>query len=89
MTLEERIRERAHRIWEAEGRPEGKEKEHWERARKELSDAEPKLAGGNNPLTAGTSPPDVLGVDDLGVPDNSIGDKDTRPATMPGKRLLP
>lgn len=31
------IRERAYRIWDAEGRPEGKEKEHWERAERELS----------------------------------------------------
>jgi hypothetical protein len=30
---EQRIRERAYRIWEEEGRPEGRDKEHWERAR--------------------------------------------------------
>ncbi len=30
--LEERIRERAHRIWEEEGRPEGREREHWDMA---------------------------------------------------------
>ena len=30
---EQRIRERAHQIWEEEGRPEGREREHWERAR--------------------------------------------------------
>jgi hypothetical protein len=29
---EARIRERAHAIWEEEGRPVGKEREHWERA---------------------------------------------------------
>ena len=29
---EERIRERAHGLWEQDGRPEGREKEHWERA---------------------------------------------------------
>jgi Protein of unknown function (DUF2934) len=31
--IEKRIRERAYRIWEEEGRPEGRSAEHWERAR--------------------------------------------------------
>lgn len=31
--LEQRIRDRAHRIWEAEGRPEGLQDRHWEEAR--------------------------------------------------------
>jgi hypothetical protein len=31
---EQRIRERAFQMWEEESRPVGKEKEHWERARK-------------------------------------------------------
>jgi Protein of unknown function (DUF2934) len=35
----ERIRERAHRIWEEEGRPDGREAEHWHRASTEV-DAE-------------------------------------------------
>jgi Protein of unknown function (DUF2934) len=35
----ERIRERAHRIWEEEGRPEGRESDHWSRAAAEV-DAE-------------------------------------------------
>ena len=30
---EQRIRERAHRLWEEEGRPEGRELDHWEQAR--------------------------------------------------------
>ena len=29
---EERIRRRAYALWETEGRPEGKETEHWQRA---------------------------------------------------------
>ncbi|HCJ29065.1 MAG TPA: DUF2934 domain-containing protein [Pseudomonas sp.] len=36
MNADERIRERAHQIWEAEGRPEGREAEHWARARDEI-----------------------------------------------------
>ena len=31
--LERRIRERAYRLWEAEGRPEGRAQQHWEQAR--------------------------------------------------------
>jgi hypothetical protein len=33
---EENIRRRAHQIWEGEGRPEGKDAEHWERAAREI-----------------------------------------------------
>jgi hypothetical protein len=33
---EEDIRRRAHEIWEGEGRPEGKDAEHWERAAREI-----------------------------------------------------
>jgi hypothetical protein len=33
---EEAVRARAHRIWEEEGRPEGCERLHWERAVREV-----------------------------------------------------
>lgn len=33
---EDRIRERAHEIWQEEGRPEGRADEHWRRAEGEL-----------------------------------------------------
>jgi phage shock protein A len=33
---EERIRQRAHEIWEREGRPEGHAESHWERAAQDL-----------------------------------------------------
>lgn len=36
MNDEQRIRERAHAIWEAEGRPEGCDQDHWHRACREL-----------------------------------------------------
>jgi len=35
-TKEDRIRERAEAIWEREGRPEGREQEHWDKAIEEL-----------------------------------------------------
>jgi hypothetical protein len=34
--LEQAIRERAHSIWEEEGRPEGRDVEHWLRAETEI-----------------------------------------------------
>ncbi|WP_173931862.1 DUF2934 domain-containing protein [Chelativorans sp. Marseille-P2723] len=33
---DEKIRQRAYEIWEAEGRPEGREAEHWARASQEI-----------------------------------------------------
>jgi hypothetical protein len=44
---EERIRQRAHRLWEEAGRPEGAAQEHWERAAQDLDreDAEIQRAG--------------------------------------------
>jgi hypothetical protein len=33
LDFERRIRQKAHEIWEQEGRPEGREREHWEKAR--------------------------------------------------------
>ncbi len=33
---EDEVRERAHEIWVAEGTPEGREVDHWMRARREL-----------------------------------------------------
>ena len=51
---EEKIRERAHQIWEQEGRPDGLEQEHWERASREV-DAE-EGNDGNAPSTTFTAP---------------------------------
>ena len=34
---EHRIRQRAHEIWTEEGKPDGRDKEHWLRARWELA----------------------------------------------------
>lgn len=51
---EERIRELAYHIWLEEGRPEGREKEHWEKAR-ELAAIEENqmLASEPNPAAGG------------------------------------
>ena len=36
LPTEEEVRKRAHEIWLAEGMPEGREVDHWMRARREL-----------------------------------------------------
>jgi hypothetical protein len=53
---EERIRERAYRLWIEEGQPQGKDAEHWEKARELLAlEADPEAGreepdeGYNNP----------------------------------------
>ena len=48
--IEEKIRARAHAIWEKEGRPHGKHLEHWERAKRLLA-AEELLAGPRGQVT--------------------------------------
>jgi len=54
--LETRIRERAHRIWLDEGRPEGKAESHWELAKMAvaLEDAQPQML---KPIETPTSEP--------------------------------
>jgi hypothetical protein len=40
-THEAAIRQRAYAIWEEEGRPDGRERDHWERALREIVSSEP------------------------------------------------
>jgi Protein of unknown function (DUF2934) len=47
MSIEDRIRRRAHEIWEREGRPEGRREEHWAQARREI-----EAEGGSQPEPA-------------------------------------
>jgi hypothetical protein len=34
--VDERIKARAYQLWEAEGRPDGRDREHWEQAAREI-----------------------------------------------------
>jgi hypothetical protein len=54
--LEQRIRERAHRMWLDEGQPEGKADAHWELARLAIAfeDAKPQM---QRPVTTETVEP--------------------------------
>jgi hypothetical protein len=45
---EARLREQAHRLWEKDGRPEGKDKVHWEQAVLELEGETPERASSKN-----------------------------------------
>jgi hypothetical protein len=47
---EQQIRERAYALWEQEGRPEGRELEHWRQASEELGND----ADGQRPIEAAT-----------------------------------
>jgi hypothetical protein len=63
----ERIRLRAHEIWEREGRPEGREREHWDQAVQEVEAEssedqrdpvvpDPAVGAGSDPDLRGAKP---------------------------------
>ncbi len=61
--LEERIRRRAHQIWEREGRPEGRREDHWALAKEEIAIEDnyagtlmPNPSGGSDDTAARTEP---------------------------------
>lgn len=61
--LEERIRRRAHQIWEREGRPEGRHQDHWALAKEEIAIEDnyagtlmPNPSGGSDDTAARTEP---------------------------------
>ena len=52
---EDRIRKRAHALWEQNGRPEGRHEEHWHQASQEDDDPT-KPQDSESPATDGTEP---------------------------------
>jgi hypothetical protein len=52
---QERIRKRAHAIWESHGRPHGSDREHWEQATREI-DAQDASAKSKKPAAAKAAP---------------------------------
>ncbi len=63
MQNEDRVRQRAHEIWEQPGRPAGRQEEHWAQARREV-----EAASGSPPPAAGLDPsPTVNAPDDAGA----------------------
>ena len=54
----ERIRQRAHAIWEKAGQPEGAHQQHWDQATAEIDGAKPKAkAAAKKPAAAKVSKP--------------------------------
>jgi hypothetical protein len=51
-----KIRERAQRIWEEEGFPDGKDEEHWKQAEREFDQAESSVGQDVNDPTHGPIP---------------------------------
>ena len=56
---EEKIRQRAHEIWEMEGRPEGRNQEHWERAHREIDAKQNETPSGQISETRSPDDPTV------------------------------
>ena len=89
MDLKKRIRELAHRIWEHEGRPEGRHQEHWEQACREMQfvlkgEAGPTPSGGSTLAGADdieTGVPETMGVEELGIAGGQSSPSDAWPST--------
>lgn len=79
---ERRIRERAYHLWEAEGRPDGRDAEFWERAR-ELDAMESSPGAGQMPVTSGETVDEAALQDNLGeFPDRLADQGEHRNAPM-------
>lgn len=67
---EQRVRERAYHMWEAEGKPHGRDVEYWERAR-ELIGMEESAGSGllPNPMTEPDSPR-ATGIEEAEIQEN-------------------
>jgi len=92
---EARVRERAYLLWEADGRPEGRADEFWERAR-ELVGMEESAGAGllRNPASRDEPEPDVP-IEEASIQENlgefpssltDQGDRPQTPAAKPGTR---
>ncbi|WP_210527931.1 DUF2934 domain-containing protein [Rubellimicrobium arenae] len=78
--LERRIRERAHAIWEREGRPDGRHDEHWRQASEDVGQhtgssgsAETSIAPGGGGLASGLQPGGIVPGGGPGATVGSLG----------------
>lgn len=78
MTDEERVRQLAYSIWEAEGRPEGQQQQHWDRALRIV--ATEQAAGNDADLEEVGEPIDETPIleDDLPLEEDEIGIQENR-----------
>ena len=75
---EKRIAERAHHLWEREGRPHGRDREHWEEARRQID-----LEGGAHPPSGGIA--DQSADDDASLSGEALARR-VRGAAKPRRR---
>lgn len=87
---DERVRQRAHEIWESEGRPEGRHDEHWRRARAELEQELERRNADIGPQNFENRPPAELedAITRRGSIKN-VTDKDMKIGTGSGERGAP
>lgn len=65
---EERIKAKAHELWEADGKPDGRDREHWEQAAKLVDEEERQAARAKaDPDPAAREPKPTESSDPLGV----------------------
>jgi hypothetical protein len=95
---QDRIRARAHQIWEREGKPEGRHAEHWEMAREEIAiEDNQNLATEPNPVADGKYYADGTedaepitaaeeGMADMPGPSNQ-GEREAYPKPRPRRRV--
>lgn len=85
---EQQIRERAYHLWEADGRPHGREDEYWERARELIGiESAPDFGQLPNPLTQGDGKPGPL-VEEAFLQDN-LGEFPDRFSDQGDRRQTP
>ena len=87
-TREDRIRRRAHEFWEAEGRPAGRESDHWLAAEREEADKERSGPSLGEPIVPGTSIPGIRSSADNASTDGdkTVAAPKTAGAPEPGRR---
>lgn len=91
--LERRIRQRAHELWEAEGRPEGRDIEHWREAERQIMfeeglgeptpGGEPDLPRPDRPEPQPEIPADPSPAPDVGTPGQPSELPPSGPQEMP------
>jgi len=90
---EQRVRERAYQLWEADGHPHGRHVEYWERAR-EMVGMEESTGSGllPNPAEHGDSPQEI-GIEEAAVqenlgefPDRLADQEEVKPTPSPKRK---
>ncbi len=69
----QRLSERAHAVWEREGRPEGEHERHWATAEEELRAEEQEQGRAGAPDAGGTAAASTAATETWTGPDGSVG----------------